>query len=107
MGKIKTKLPPVDWVETEPGKLVANVQSGISTDKLVEEIVDMPIDVPSLKSKDFTKEVIVKYPENFADDRKQLVLEKVSEMYFDWKVELSADKSEMHIYPDFSTTQEA
>lgn len=108
MAKIKTKQLTIDWVEAKAGFLVGYVADyGPATSKIVEELVDIPLDVPDLKSKLLTKEVTIVYPENFSDERKQGVMDKMQELYPEWKLSVTAEKNLHAVLPEISTEQVA
>jgi len=106
MAKVKTKNLAIDWVEETKGILTGYVsESGPGTAKLIDELLNIPVDIPDLTQKDKTTEVSIVYPNNFAEDRKQILFEEVQKMYPEWKVEISEDKKVMKLYPNFERTQ--
>ena len=108
MAKVKTKQLTIDWYETKPGYLTGQVADyGPSLSKIVEELVNIPIDVPSLKAKVVTKEVCLKYPENISNDRKQEIYEKAKELYPSWKFEVKNEDSLFMYPPEASSEQVA
>lgn len=104
MAKVKTMKLPIEWEEVEKGHLVGLIsENGPALTTLESEIMDMPIDIPNLKSKDCTVLVEIKFPEsNFSEDRKNELFDSVKEMYEAWKVELT--KEAIVIHPDLTPT---
>lgn len=98
MGKIKSKDLAVEWFENQTDVVEAVIQPGTSTDTIIEELVNVPIDVKSFRDSKATGKIILHYPEAFADDRKQLILERAQEIYPDWKIS-SESNGDMVITP--------
>lgn len=105
MGKIKTKQLPIEWEENSKGHLVGTIsENGPSLTTLENEIMDMPIDVPGLKKKDVTVDILIKFPKNFSENRKNDLFDSVKEMYSGWKVELKPEG--IFIIPDLDVERD-
>mgnify|MGYP006873010024 CR=1 FL=1 len=104
MAKVKVKQLPVDWVENTKGELIGEIADiGVSTNTLIDELINIPIDVPTLKSRDVTTSVLLKFPKTFADDRKNNLLTEAQKLYPNWKAELTNEG--LHIRPSFDSEQ--
>ena len=47
----------IEWTEAKKGELVGTIVKGASKEGILEEIKYAPIDIPNLRTKDFTKTV--------------------------------------------------
>ena len=104
MAKVKTNVLPIEWVEEKKGYLVGNVSpNGPSSEKIIDELLNIPLDIPALKSPDATIEVKLVFPDNFAEERVQDLATEAQKIYPDWKVNVG--KKEFTITPDFSSDQ--
>ena len=95
----------IEWTEENHQLKGQILNVGPTIEQLVAELENMPIDLPSLKEKECTQEVLILYPENFAEDRKQEFLEKVKEMYpesEDWKYGYTDGNLSFYMYPPSS-----
>ena len=95
---------PILWVEKEPGYLKGTIlNKNILLSTLIDELISIPIDVPTLYSDLETKEVTLEFPDTFTTDRKQAVYSATCEVYPNWKIEL---EDSLKIYPNFKSEQE-
>lgn len=108
MAKIKTKPLAIDWVEEKTGYLVGTISdTGPGMTRLVEELLTMPIDNPTLKHRDvYTRDVVIRFPKAFSDERKNEFFEEFRNIYSDWKVELTSDAVHATV-PEYASEQVA
>lgn len=105
MAKVKTLKFPVEWEDDGKGNLVGKIAQGASSIQITEELVNIPIDVPNLKSTLCTKSITISFPkEGFAEERKEDVSSKISELYPEWKV-TKADNGDLVVTPTLESTQ--
>lgn len=99
----------IEWTEVKPGELEGRIaDNGPSMEQLKEEMVNMPIDLPSLKNPDATKCVTIYYPEsNFSKERKEIFEKMVHEMYDEgWSYEAPSDESFLTMIPPAAPTEQ-
>jgi hypothetical protein len=99
----------IEWTETKPGELEGRIaDNGPSMEQLKEEMLNMPIDLPSLKNPDATKCVTIFYPEtNFSKERKELFERMVHEMYDEgWNYEGDESQSFLTMIPPEAPTEQ-
>lgn len=99
----------IEWTEKEKGVLEGRIlDNGPSMEQLKEEMLNMPIDLPSLKEKEATKSVTIFYPENnFSAERKETFERMVHEMYDEgWKYEAPTDGSFLTMLPPEVPTEQ-
>ncbi len=108
MAKIQTKPLTIDWVEEKTGYLVGTISdTGPGMTRLVEELLTIPIDSPTLKHRDvYTRDVVIRFPKAFSEERKSELFEEFKNIYPEWKVELTSDAVHATV-PEYATEQVA
>lgn len=60
----------IEWEEHKRGFVEGTILNiGPSMEQLLEEIKNMPVDIPNFRHKEKTEQVRIKYPKNFSKDR--------------------------------------
>ena len=98
----------IEWTEEKLQLRGQILNVGPTLDQLLDEMKNMPIDLPSLKEKKCTREVLILYPENFADDRKHEFLEEVRKLYPEgegWRYGYTDGNLSFYLYPPSSSSE--